>query len=116
MFRTSMQVGAYGVITLLGGLDGYLSKGSVPSLAAGTALGVLLLAGARGLHRDRPWGWWLCTLCALALVGRFAPAFTTGGRLYPHGMMAALGVWVLGVLLVHAVNHPPAPLNREKGA
>lgn len=108
MRTAALQVGAYGAITLLGGLDGYLSKGSVPSLVAGTLLGVLLLAGARGLHRNEDWGWWLSALGVVLLVGRFAPAFTKTGQVYPHGLMAALGVWVLGVLLVDAVQDPPS--------
>lgn len=108
MRNAALQVGGYGIITMLGGMHGYLSRGSVPSLAAGTLLGILLLAGARGIQRETPWGWWLSALGVLLLVGRFAPAFTKSGQIYPHGMMAALGVWVMGALLIDALRDPPA--------
>lgn len=108
MRHAALQVGGYGIITLLGGIHGYLSKGSVPSLAAGTLLGILLLAGARGMRRKAPWGWWISALAVVLLVGRFAPAFTRSGQIYPHGMMAALGIWVIGVLLIDALREPPA--------
>lgn len=113
MKKPHYHVAVYGIVTLGGGVHGFVSKGSLPSLIAGSVLGLLLLAGARGMVRNEWWGWWLSLLSVLALLGRFVPAFTTSGSAYPHGLMATLGIWVLGVLVTEALVHPPGLPNLE---
>ncbi len=104
MKQTAHQVLAYGAITLVGGIDGYLSEGSVPSIVAGIACGGALFAGAYGLYGERTWGWWMSLFVSIVLVGRFAPEFQSTGTVYPHGLMAALGIWTIGALIVYYIN------------
>jgi uncharacterized membrane protein (UPF0136 family) len=104
MKQTAFQVAAYGAITIAGGVDGFLSKGSVPSIVAGLACGGALFAGAYGLYDDETWGWWTSLVVSVLLIGRFAPKFKSSGIIYPHGIMAALGIWIIGALIVAYIN------------
>jgi uncharacterized membrane protein (UPF0136 family) len=62
----------YGVISLVGGLVGYIKAGSRASLIAGGLSGLLLI-GSAVLAMNRPLlGLTLASLISLALVARFA--------------------------------------------
>lgn len=102
---------AYGVLVAAGGTYGFVARGSVPSLAAGGGLGLLVaVAGlllARGAARARPVACVLVALVALAMAERL---WRTGG-LFP-----ALPVIVLGVPLAVALARRPGPSARGGGA
>lgn len=100
MKNVAHQVLAYGAVSAIGGIDGYLSAGSTPSLVAGLACGGALCAGAYGLYGNAKWGWWTSLAVSVLLVLRFAPSFQHSGEIYPAGLMAGLGIWVIGALIV----------------
>lgn len=100
MTNIAHQVLAYGAVSIVGGLDGYFTAGSTASLVAGLACGGALCAGAYGLYGDRKWGWWTSLAVSVALVLRFTPSFRHSGEIYPAGIMAGLGIWVIGALIV----------------
>ncbi len=90
----------FGVLTIIGGVIGYVSKGSVPSIVAGSISGVLLLVAAFLLPTNAVIGLALATIVSLLLAGRFVPAFLKTGGLMPAGMMSVLSV--IGIVVALA--------------
>jgi len=90
----------FGVLTVAGGVMGFVKAKSKASLiAGGLAGGLLLVAGWLVGSNARP-GLILGLFVSLALAGRFIMAFRKGRKLMPAGLMAILGV--VGVILTTA--------------
>ena len=88
----------FGLLTILGGVMGYVRAGSTASIIAGSVSGILLLVAAFLLPNNVAVGLMLAGLVSILLAGRFLPAFLKTGSLMPAGMMAALSV--IGVVMV----------------
>ncbi len=71
---------------------GYVSKGSLPSIIAGSISGLALLAAAFLLPNNVVAGLVLAALVSVLLAGRFVPAFIKTGAIMPAGMMSVLSV------------------------
>lgn len=82
----------FGLLTIAGGIMGYVSKGSMPSVIAGSISGVALLAAAFLLPNHVVAGLVLAALFSVLLAGRFVPAFIKTGTIMPAGMMSVLSV------------------------
>ena len=82
----------FGLLTIVGGIIGYTSKGSTASIIAGSVSGILLLLAAFLLPGKVVIGLALSTIVSLLLAGRFLPAFLKTGGFMPAGMMAVLSV------------------------
>jgi uncharacterized membrane protein (UPF0136 family) len=90
---------AYGVLNIVMGLIGYLNKGSMVSLIAGGAAGLLIIAAA-ALARTHPrWGYFFAFVLALMLLGRFAGPFVRTQQIFPAGVMAAASLLMAGILV-----------------
>jgi uncharacterized membrane protein (UPF0136 family) len=87
----------FGVLTIVGGIIGYVSKGSVPSIIAGTVAGVLLLLGAFLLPNHVVAGLAIELIISLLLAGQFVPKFIKTGKVMPGGMMSILSV--IGIII-----------------
>jgi len=87
-----------GVLTILGGIIGYVSKGSVPSIVAGSIAGILLLLGALLLPNHRMAGLAIELIVSLLLAGQFVHKFLQTGKAMPAGMMSILSV--IGIIAV----------------
>ncbi len=87
----------FGLLTIVGGIIGYASKGSVPSIIAGSVAGIALLAAAYLLPSNAVAGLALGGLISILLAGRFIPAFIKTGAIMPAGMMSVLSV--IGVIV-----------------
>src|ERR1041384_3425837 len=87
----------FGLITIVGGLMGYIKAGSTASLIAGSVSGILLLVAAFLLPNYLVAGLALAGLVSIALVGRFVPAFLNTGKVMPAGMISVLSV--IGVIM-----------------
>jgi len=87
----------FGLLTIVGGIIGYASKGSVPSIIAGSVAGIALLAAAHLLPSNAVAGLALGGLISILLAGRFIPAFIKTGAIMPAGMMSVLSV--IGVIV-----------------
>ena len=82
----------FGVLTIAGGIVGYVKAGSVASIIAGSITGVLLLVAAFLLPEHRGAGLATALVISLLLAVQFVPKFLQTGRAMPAGMMAILSV------------------------
>ena len=86
----------FGLLTIAGGVMGYLRAGSTISLIAGSISGVLLLVAAFLLPSHAVAGLALGGIVSLLLIGYFLPAFFRTGKMMPAGMMSILSI--LGIV------------------
>ena len=86
----------FGLLTIAGGVMGYMKASSAISLVAGAISGVLLLLAAFLLPGHSVAGLILGGVVSLLLVGYFLPAFFRTGKITPAGMMSILSI--LGVV------------------
>jgi uncharacterized membrane protein (UPF0136 family) len=86
----------FGILTIVGGIIGYASKGSTASIIAGSISGILLLLGAFLLPDHIIAGLAIALVVSLLLAGRFVPNFIQTGKAMPAGMMSILSV--IGIL------------------
>jgi len=85
----------FGILTIIGGIIGYVSKGSMPSIVAGSISGILLLTAGFLLPQHHTTGLLLALLVSVLLAAQFVPKFFATGKMMPAGMMSILSV--LGV-------------------
>ena len=88
----------FGVLTILGGIVGYVKAGSVASIIAGSITGVLLLVTAFVLPEHRMVGLATALIVSLLLAAQFIPRFLQTGRVMPAGIMSVLSA--IGVIVV----------------
>lgn len=87
----------FGLITLVGGVQGFLA-GSRASLIAGGIFGLLLLVAGWLVQTGKTMpGLILGLVITLALAGRFLPIFLKKGGWWPAGVEGILGA--VGVVL-----------------
>ena len=86
----------FGLLTIAGGVMGYVNARSAVSLFAGAISGGLLLVAAFLLPSHAVAGLALGGLISLLLTGYFLPAFFRTRKIAPAGMMSVLSV--LGVV------------------
>jgi uncharacterized membrane protein (UPF0136 family) len=82
----------FGILTIVGGIIGYASKGSMASIVAGSVSGILILLAAFLLPDKATAGLLLGGVVSLLLAGRFLPVFIRTGDFMPAGMMSILSV------------------------
>lgn len=87
----------FGILTIAGGLMGFLRAGSTISLIAGSITGILLLVGAFFLPANLAVGLAIAGLTSLLLAAQFVPKFLKSGQPMPAGMMSLLSV--IGVVM-----------------
>lgn len=83
---------AFGMISILLGLLGYLRAKSTASLVAGSISGLLLSLGGLAYQRGHLWGGYLALGMCVLLFARFLPAYLKTRKFYPAGVMAILAV------------------------
>ena len=88
----------FGVLTIAGGVVGYVKAGSVASIIAGSITGVLLLVAAFLLPEHRAIGLATAFIVSLLLAAQFVPKFLRTGRVMPAGMMSILSA--IGIIAV----------------
>ena len=87
----------FGLLTIVGGVIGYVKAGSTASIIAGSIAGILLLIAALLLPGNLALGLALAAVISIALAGRFIPAFIKTGHLMPAGLMSVLSV--IGIIM-----------------
>jgi uncharacterized membrane protein (UPF0136 family) len=87
----------FGLLTIVGGVIGYVKAGSTISIIAGSVSGILLIVAAYLLSGNLALGLALAGIVSILLAGRFVPAFIKTGHLMPAGLMSVLSV--IGVIM-----------------
>lgn len=87
----------FGLLTIIGGVMGYVKAGSTASLVAGSISGIALIAAAFLLTNNVALGLIIAGIVSIALAGRFIPAFMKTGSVMPAGLMSILSV--IGVIM-----------------
>jgi uncharacterized membrane protein (UPF0136 family) len=82
----------FGLLTIAGGVMGYLKAGSAISLISGSISGLLLLGAAFLLPGQVIAGLALGGIVSLLLIGYFLPVFFRTGKMMPAGMMSLLSI------------------------
>jgi uncharacterized membrane protein (UPF0136 family) len=100
MGATKIYFIVFGVLTIAGGMVGYVKAGSIASIIAGSVTGVLLLVAAFLLPEYHAAGLATAFIVSLLLAAQFVPKFLRTGRVMPAGIMSILSVIGLIVALV----------------
>jgi uncharacterized membrane protein (UPF0136 family) len=105
--------GLYGLVSITGGILGYM-KGSTVSLVAGGIAGVLLILAAVGISRWPTASLIVALILALLLVGRFGMALLTRGEqlttvLYNTSIVMVVGGVIVIVCSALAFTAGPRP-------
>ena len=82
----------FGILTVLGGVMGYVKASSAASLIAGGVAGILLLVAAFLIPAQAQAGLILGLIVSVLLLGRFGPALLKGGGFMPAGLMVLLSL------------------------
>lgn len=82
----------FGILTIVGGLIGYLKAGSTISLISGSIAGLLLLLAAFLLPAQSGAGLAIALLVSVLLAGRFIPHLIKTGKIMPDALMSVLSV------------------------
>ena len=90
----------FGILTVAGGIVGYVKAGSVISVIAGSISGVLLLVAAFLLPAQQTAGLIIALVVSLLLAGQFVPKFLQTSKVMPAGLMSVLSV--LGIIVAIA--------------
>ncbi|MDQ6938817.1 MAG: TMEM14 family protein [Verrucomicrobiota bacterium] len=90
----------FGLLTIAGGVIGFVKAGSPASIIAGSISGGLLLLAAFLLPQQLAVALIIAAVVSILLAGRFLPAFLKTGKMMPAGMMAILSVIGLVVAIV----------------
>jgi uncharacterized membrane protein (UPF0136 family) len=88
----------FGVLTIVGGVIGYVKASSVASIVAGSVAGILLIVAGVLIGSGKVQaGLILGAVVSIALAGRFVPAYLSAHRFMPAGMMTILSV--IGIIV-----------------
>ena len=87
----------FGVLTIAGGIVGYVKAGSTPSIIAGSITGILLLVGAWMIPQNQVAGLAIALVVSLLLAAQFVPKFMRTGVVMPAGLMSILSA--IGIVL-----------------
>jgi uncharacterized membrane protein (UPF0136 family) len=87
----------FGLLTIVGGVMGYVKAGSTASLIAGSISGILLVVAAFLMPNNLVIGLVLAAIVSILLAGRFLPAFLKTHQVMPAGLMSVLSV--IGVIM-----------------
>ena len=90
----------FGILTIAGGIVGYVKAGSVASIIAGSISGILLLLAAWLMPDRQAAGLIVALVVSVLLAGQFVPKFFNTHKVMPAGLMSLLSV--LGIIVAIA--------------
>src|SRR5262245_48286898 len=90
----------FGILTIAGGIVGYVKAGSVVSVIAGSISGILLLVAAWLMPDRQAAGLIVALVVSVLLAGQFVPKFFSTHKMMPAGLMSLLSV--LGIVVAIA--------------
>ena len=80
----------FGILTIAGGIVGYVKAGSTASIIAGSISGVLFLLAAWLMPEHRAVGLVVALVVSLLLAAQFIPKFFQTFKVMPAGLMSVL--------------------------
>ena len=86
----------FGLLTIAGGIMGYVKAGSAPSIIAGSISGILLIIAAWLIPQNQFAGLLMSGVVSLLLIGYFLPKFLRTHAIMPAGVMSLLSI--IGVI------------------
>lgn len=90
----------FGLLTIAGGVMGFVKAGSTASIIAGSISGILLLLAAFLLPQQLVVALIIAAAVSILLAARFLPAFLKTGKMMPAGLMAILSLIGIVVAIV----------------
>ena len=87
----------FGLLTIIGGVIGYVKAGSTISIISGAIAGIALIIAAFLLPGNAALGLIIAAVVSVLLAGRFIPHFMKSGKIMPDALMAALSL--IGVVI-----------------
>ncbi|HEY4283577.1 MAG TPA: TMEM14 family protein [Chthoniobacterales bacterium] len=90
----------FGVLTIAGGIIGYVKARSAASIVAGTITGILLIVAGMLLPVHRELGLCLALVTSAILAAQFVPRLLRTRRVMPAGVMSLLSV--IGIIVAIA--------------
>ena len=90
----------FGILTIAGGVLGYVKAGSMASIIAGSISGVLLLLAAWLIPEHQAAGLIIALIVSLLLAGQFIPKFFRTLKVMPAGLMSVLSA--IGIIVAIA--------------
>jgi uncharacterized membrane protein (UPF0136 family) len=90
----------FGILTIAGGIVGYVKAGSMASIIAGSISGLLLLLAAWLMPEHQAAGLVIALLVSLLLAAQFIPKFFRTFKMMPAGLMSILSA--LGIIVAIA--------------
>jgi uncharacterized membrane protein (UPF0136 family) len=87
----------FGLLTIVGGVIGYVKAGSTASIVAGAISGIALIVAAFLLPGNAAVGLIIAGIVSIALAGWFIRGFMQTGKMMPAGLMALLSA--VGVVM-----------------
>lgn len=95
---------AYGLLVLLGGMIGFATVHSTPSLIMGTIFSVGLIVSSVLMFKGKKNGEISAQLLSAVLAIFFAYRFILTGKMMPAGMMCVLSIIVLTLVFITSRN------------
>ena len=95
---TGSIVCIYGLLVVIGGLIGYLTADSLPSLVAGSISGALLFASGLGLCRSSIIAFFIAAGVTVVLAVFFSVRYFLTFKMIPAGMMGGMSIIILLLL------------------
>ncbi|MFQ4145708.1 TMEM14 family protein [Chlorogloeopsis sp. ULAP02] len=89
----------YGIITIIGGIIGYINASSNVSLISASICGLLLIFSAFMRLQGQTWGLTLATIVTAVLLVVFAFRLAKTRKFMPAGLMIILGMLTLAVMV-----------------
>ncbi len=111
----SICVIVYGIVMLMGGVMGYVTAKSVPSLITGLVSGMLLI-GSMALAKTHPRiGYFLATLVTVALIGVFLERYMKVHGMRNIGLIALSGLMLVLLIVGHFMSGSSEPAHTNAG-
>ncbi len=89
----------YALLSIGGGIDGFVAKQSMISLMAGCGSGVVVLAAVAFARKNPSVGYAIAAVAILAVTGSFIPRYMKSHGTWPALVMIIAGVIALGSLI-----------------
>jgi len=94
----------FALLSLTGGLIGYVRAGSKASLYAGTGSAVLLFTASFLMGSHLNYGLCIGLIVSVILAGKFVPDFLTSRKFMPAGLMAFLSAVAVTLTILSFYN------------